>query len=273
MAKSGALRVKDVLAVTNLIGECRELGDDHDRGRTHLVARLADMIGAEHGCSGEMAGCRSLDLKDLGVVFWWCEGCPTPPAVDGEILDFIRDPNNWPSQSLYHVRSRGDVGACLTRRDLIDDAEWRTMSDYRLVVDLFGMDNRLWCFRPIPGGGPDEHVGAIFYRIEGRRDYSPRDRAVVRLAHDLIAPLVGGALARFSEPSPGDLPPRSRAVLACVLEGDTDKQVATRLSMTPHTVNAHTRAIYRHFGVRSRAELMARWIRRGWGGGHPWAEL
>jgi hypothetical protein len=39
----------------------------------------------------------------------------------------------------------------------------------------------------------------------------------------------------------------------------------------PHTVNEHTKAIYRHFRARSRAELLARWIRRGRGGQFPWS--
>ena len=93
---------------------------------------------------------------------------------------------------------------------------------------------------------------------------------MVQEAHAVLAPLIGGPLARFAEPSPAELPPRSRQVLWCLLEGDSDKQVATRLGISRLTVNAHTKAIYRHFGVRGRAELLARWIRRGWSRGFGW---
>ena len=77
---------------------------------------------------------------------------------------------------------------------------------------------------------------------------------------------MGGPLARFGEPSPGALPARLRDVLRCLLEGDSDKQVARRLSVTRGTVNQYTMAVFRHFGVGSRPVLLAGWVRRGWGG-------
>jgi DNA-binding CsgD family transcriptional regulator len=95
----------------------------------------------------------------------------------------------------------------------------------------------------------------------------------VREAHARIAPLIGGPLARFGEPSPADLPPRARQVLGCVLEGDGDKQIARRLGIRPHTVNQYLKTLFAHFGVRSRPELMARWVRRGWANGFAWADL
>lgn len=271
MHKSKHCRVADSLAVMRLVGECRDLGDDHDAWRSHLLAGLADLIDSEFGCTGEMGGCLSLDLKDLGVVYWWRDRSLWPNPLDDEAMAFIRDPNNWPAQGRYHLASRDDVGACLTRRDIIDDEEWKSVSDYRLCLEMMAIDHRLWCFRPIPGG-VDEHVGSIFYRVEGRRDFSPRDRTVVGLATELIAPLVGGPLARFAEPSPRDLGPQVRRVLRCLLDGDSDKQVAVRLGISRYTVNQYTKVIYKHFGTNGRAELMARWVRRGWGASCGWAD-
>jgi DNA-binding NarL/FixJ family response regulator len=72
-------------------------------------------------------------------------------------------------------------------------------------------------------------------------------------------------LGSLGERSPADLPPRARQVLRCLLEGDGDKQIAARLAISPLTVNVYTKAIYKHFGVSSRTELLARWIRRRWG--------
>ena len=46
-----------------------------------------------------------------------------------------------------------------------------------------------------------------------------------------LVPLVGGPLARFTEPSPAGLPLRARQVLRCLLEGDSDKQVGLRLGL------------------------------------------
>ncbi|MBX9583725.1 MAG: helix-turn-helix transcriptional regulator [Gemmataceae bacterium] len=61
-------------------------------------------------------------------------------------------------------------------------------------------------------------------------------------------------------------------MLRCLLDGDTDKQVAARLGIGPHTVNQYVKAVFRHFGCTTRAELLARWVRRGWGRGFAWAD-
>jgi DNA-binding NarL/FixJ family response regulator len=84
--------------------------------------------------------------------------------------------------------------------------------------------------------------------------------------------LIGGPLARLDEPSPAALASRVRQVLRCLLEGDSDKQIAARLRLTRHTVNQYVKTIFRHFGTGSRAELLARWIRRGWGSKFAWSD-
>jgi DNA-binding CsgD family transcriptional regulator len=109
-------------------------------------------------------------------------------------------------------------------------------------------------------------------RVVGRPDFTAREKAVVREAAAIVAPLVGGPLGRYQDASPAELAPRARQVLRFLLEGDGDKQIVARLGISPHTVNQHTKEIYKHFGVRARPELLARWVRRGWGGGFAWAD-
>jgi DNA-binding NarL/FixJ family response regulator len=101
-------------------------------------------------------------------------------------------------------------------------------------------------------------------RTGSRRDFGPRDRAIVQETQAALVGLIGGPLARFADPSPMALVPQVRRVLRCMLEGDSDKQIARRMKLSPYTVNQYTKVIFRHFRVRSRTELMARWIRRGW---------
>ncbi len=84
--------------------------------------------------------------------------------------------------------------------------------------------------------------------------------------------MIGGPLARVAEPTPMALPPSVRRVLACILEGDGDKQIAAKLGLSIYTVNDYTKTIYRHFGVQSRSQLLARWVRRGWPSLASWAE-
>ncbi len=52
-----------------------------------------------------------------------------------------------------------------------------------------------------------------------------------------------------------------RRVFDLILSGLAEKEVAHRLEISPNTVHCHVRKIYEAFGVGSRAELMARFIR------------
>lgn len=51
-------------------------------------------------------------------------------------------------------------------------------------------------------------------------------------------------------------------VLDLVLQGLAEKEIAKRLDNSQHTVHNHIRHIYRSLGVSSRAELMAKFVRK-----------
>jgi DNA-binding CsgD family transcriptional regulator len=51
-------------------------------------------------------------------------------------------------------------------------------------------------------------------------------------------------------------------VLRLLLTGMTEKEMASRLFVSPHTVHSHIQAVYRELEVTSRAELMSMFIDR-----------
>jgi DNA-binding CsgD family transcriptional regulator len=63
------------------------------------------------------------------------------------------------------------------------------------------------------------------------------------------------------------LTPTEREVVALVAEGRTNAQVATRMYVSPHTVNTHLRNAFLKLGVQSRVELARLVAARG--GGTP----
>ena len=80
--------------------------------------------------------------------------------------------------------------------------------------------------------------------------------------HDQIAPLVGTRLATEGQRSLKGLTPRLRQALERLLAGDSEKQVAAALRVAPATAHEYVGRLYEHFGVASRAELMAYFLRR-----------
>jgi two-component system response regulator DesR len=60
-----------------------------------------------------------------------------------------------------------------------------------------------------------------------------------------------------------ELSSREHEVLDLIAEGSTNKEIAERLFLSPHTVKEHTSTLYRKLGVRNRAEAVQRAQRLG----------
>ncbi len=69
--------------------------------------------------------------------------------------------------------------------------------------------------------------------------------------------------AQPDQPVAAGLSERERGVLAIVASGATNREIADRLFLSPHTVKEHTSALYRKLKVRNRAEAVQRAQRLG----------
>ena len=74
--------------------------------------------------------------------------------------------------------------------------------------------------------------------------------------------LLGSQLSEAASISPAGLSPRHVQTLQRLLEGDSEKQIALRLGVSPNTVHVYVKGLYRHFDVSSRGELLARFVRK-----------
>jgi len=269
------LRASDVRAAYLLAGECRELGDDPLGWRRHWYRQAAALAGADVVMGGEMAGVRAGRPRELGTFDWGWENGFNRAGWEAALVEFRDHPDlvlTPPLRRYLRRVIRGDDGVALARSDLMADQSWYRSWNYRELNCLVGVDHTVWCFGSLPLGDGNELAGVLVAGAAGPRDFTPWEKVIISELHAAVAPLIGGPLARFADPSPAALPPRVRQVLKCLLEGDSDKQVAARLRLSRHTVNEYADRIFRHFGVQSRPELLARWVRRGWGGRFAWAD-
>jgi two-component system response regulator DesR len=65
------------------------------------------------------------------------------------------------------------------------------------------------------------------------------------------------------EPSQAKLSSREREVVRLIAAGATNREIAERLYLSPHTVKEYTSSVYRKLGVRNRAEAVKRAQRIG----------
>jgi DNA-binding NarL/FixJ family response regulator len=84
----------------------------------------------------------------------------------------------------------------------------------------------------------------------------------MKLLHDEIAPLVGVCLATEEHLCRDGLSKRLRETLTLLLEGQSEKQVASSLGLGQRTIHDYVMRLYEHFRVSSRPELLAYFIRR-----------
>jgi DNA-binding NarL/FixJ family response regulator len=74
----------------------------------------------------------------------------------------------------------------------------------------------------------------------------------------------GMTVFRGQEEAPAaPLSEREREVLALIASGATNREIAARLFLSPHTVKEHASALYRKLGVKNRAEAARRAERLG----------
>jgi two-component system response regulator DesR len=78
--------------------------------------------------------------------------------------------------------------------------------------------------------------------------------------------MVGMGMTMFAPKSDQPEPllsEREREVLEEIAAGSTNREIAQRLYLSPHTVKEHTSALYRKLGARNRAEAVQRAQRIG----------
>jgi len=100
---------------------------------------------------------------------------------------------------------------------------------------------------------PEQIVDAIHEAARGGSPMSP-----------LIAASVVKMLAKLTKPStPVALSPRELEMLSLIVDGLTAKEMADQLGVSIHTIDTHTRHLFKKLNVRSRAAAVARALREG----------
>jgi DNA-binding CsgD family transcriptional regulator len=251
--RSGSVRFDQARRLIRLVREAHEVAPP-DRAH-HLVMGVRRIVGAA------TAGCvLDVDFTPTG------RGESAPVALDG-----------WDDaalQSFAVVAKEGSTfhpavhammkltpqtpGAIVTatRDRLVDDRSWYGSPFVEGYLARSCLDNGL--FSSLRGDRPNVVHGLGLYREKSDKPFSEADRALVQLFHVECARMLRGPASVDDDLPSEQMPPRERCTLRHLLEGLADKEIAERMSISRFTVNQYTKALYRRFGVRSRAALIAK---------------
>jgi DNA-binding CsgD family transcriptional regulator len=261
MSQSMHLRLSDVRAVFRLIGECRELGVDSTLWRAHMFAELLRITGGKVAMGGptlmhdNFTGNQPLPVLEVG----W-DGPRQQAIFQQYMLDrmHLSDPAISRFGAQLAALPPGVRSLTRNRWQLADDRTWYGSPAFCEYLRPSGVDDGMMSLVLVADGLAH---GIALFRPPGERRFTARERRLLHLFHTELALHLMGDLAPPGCDPISSIPPRLRQVLVCLLEGDSESKVASRLRITPATTHQYIKALYRRLSVNTRAELMARFVR------------
>jgi DNA-binding CsgD family transcriptional regulator len=251
------LRAEDVLKCFRIVGECRELGADAAAWQTHLAEQVRVVLDAQVVIAGNTlhleAGRRPVSLSTIRV--GWRDD-----SAERAWHDYVESVPMQNTPEYARIIGTDAPNVLLTRDDIWDRPLWyrsRTFNERHLPS---GIDDYILSIVAVPRLNLYHSLWA--HRGVGAEMFTGRHRRMLSLLHNELGTHIGGALASACEPALQDLTRRQRDALDALLVGDSEKQIALRLGISNATAHEHVVSIYRHYGVNSRAELMARFVGR-----------
>jgi len=260
MGRSQRLRLRELRELYLLVGECRELRGDAIAWRDHLLKRMQGIFGACLTYTNE-----TTQMQEAGAPvtpadhpeFVGAHFSPFPSKRSRELITQFAE-RGEPNYSPFYA-AMAEVDKKLftrARRQVVPDGRWYRSDFYCEVMRPMEFGDMMtarfhWGHRHI------EELG--MNRMYGERGFSERERKMLHLLfRELIVAQQQEQLPRFGTSSIHDLPPRLREVLSLLMQGQSEKEIARELGISPHTVRDHVKRLHQHFRVRSRGELLAR---------------
>ncbi len=255
-----SLSLPDVRRIYGILEECRQHWDDPAGWQTVLLREAAALVRLPVGLYTELLDFESGQQPKIH----WIYEHGWRSASDREA--YYRPVGGVPaapfSYSEIHLRFRERIGSAYritcTRADLMPDGDWQRCRAYRTHHAPARMTEVIYSAVRLAA---EEPVNVIAFGgdtcLPGRRE-----REIVELLHQELAEMVGTRLSTIAHISRHGLSPRLSELLGLLCEGLPEKEIATAMNISRATISEHIQRLYRHFEVRSRAELMAYLLER-----------
>jgi two-component system response regulator DesR len=180
---------------------------------------------------------------------------------------------HWGFKTLLSRRRWVEGYSAVCTLDEAVEVAQRDRPDVAIVGAVVGLDAGTEVTRRLREASPTTHVllmatggrvSARSARAAGAYGYVPKHWPAQDIAN--AARMVGLGMTVFApenEVEGAVLSERERQVLEMVAAGSTNREIAERLFLSPHTVKDHTSALYRKIGARNRAQAILRAQRLG----------
>lgn len=229
-----------------------------------LMQTVCDWIGADH--AGWVGATRLLDgpaaAGDL-LSGWRAKTiAPLRPPKPQEAKLFrqvLKNQGCAPAlSSVALARHAGKFRVHRLRDGFVDFAAFQRSPNYQFLHVQTGVDDRLWVVFPV---SPDAELYFVFDKHRTRNRFTIRDAELagyvirgLKWFHRQL--LCSHGLLVAGSP----LTPTERQVLQLLLTDKSEKEIAAEMGQKLNTTHGYVKKVFRKFGVKGRAGLMAIWL-------------
>lgn len=235
-----------------------------DEALEHFMRTVAGWIGADNALW--VGAVRLLDeaSADGDPQHGWRGRVVRPlmvtPRLSAKTAEAVRGQDTDPGMTTRALTA--EAGRFRVRRlhdGFVDFAAFEKTEHYRRLYAAVGIVDRIWVFVPV---GDDAEVCFLFDLMNTERRFDASHAELAGKAARALKwfhrqTLLTHGLMLASSP----LTPSERDVLRHLLTGKSEKQIAAELGRAYATTHQHVKGIFRKFGVKSRSEIMALWLR------------
>lgn len=252
MSRSQQLSLADIQAAYRLVVEVRERCADPVGWKSFLLAGICHLTGGRSGFACE-APIR-LDPNNVGmrnvVEFGW-----DSPRQRQVCTDFIQDQRVAADPSIPALIACTGQSVSLLRDQMVDNAAWYGSDHVNVMRRAADSDAFVMSQQMLPELGIKQFM--LISRPWREKPFEQRQRRIVRLIHEELGRLWSHDLQKQRDNPINALPPRLRQALELLRRGDSEKQVAAKLSISRHGAHHLIRRLHRELGVATRGELLA----------------
>lgn len=256
---AGPISLHDLRQVFEIVHECRELWADPQAWEDHLLRRAAEFthcrVAFRMGIvdEGGRPGDNVLAAADVG----W----DTLSERQTLLAGIAEKPLSYSPLWNAFIRAMPNAtGLTALQSTLIGERAWHASEMYDQHIRPTHVGEALLSAVRLEHTGTWDHWCISNDRADPAP--SPREAALVAFLHEQIAAMIGHDLTTWRDRSLEGISARRRQVLQLLLDGHSEKEIATKLDRSTPTVREHIAYLYRHFGVSSRSQLAAYFVRR-----------
>jgi DNA-binding CsgD family transcriptional regulator len=249
MSHSHRITFESIRAALRLVREVCELGDDPVAWRQHMLSGLTRLCEAYQATSTLIS--LSLDpgqAQSISEVL-----CGFDDAATTAYRDYIANGDPCPDPMNSSIMAHFRTPFTTRRQKAVKDREWYESAYFNEVCRPMRSGPQLVSIQPTPKMATVMAIG-LTRPLDGRL-FRACDGQLLHIFHEELA-LVMRTPQLGSNPL-AKLSPRQRQIITLLRSGNGEKQIASHLSLSRHTVHSYIRNLYRRFDASSQTELLA----------------